>query len=125
MLDPGPARSYARPVSAEVPPPSWLLISVLFSTFPMEEGLALTLHRLAVDLYRRGEGVAELDHGLAHGRVKNSRKEAAVGTITGPVFEAELETERGKGEVRFILTRQGLEALQASPPAPRKNPYVN
>ena len=111
-------------MSAEVPPPSWVLISVLFSSFPMEEGLALALHRVAVDLYRRGEGSAEIDHGLAHGRVKNSRKEAAVGTITGPVFEAELETERGKGEVRFILTRQGLELLKAHEPPPRPK-YLN
>ncbi|MFZ5440680.1 MAG: hypothetical protein ACOZQL_11780, partial [Myxococcota bacterium] len=78
-----------------------------------------------LDLHRRGDGVGEIDHGLAHGRVKNTRKDAAIGTITGPVFEAELETERGKGEVRFILTRQGLELLSGekdSPPRPR---YLN
>lgn len=93
--------------------PSWVLISVLFSTFPLEESLALALHRVALDLYRRNGSVGLVDHGLAHGQVKNAQKDAAVGTITGPVFEAELETERGKGEVRFILTRQGLDLLEA------------
>lgn len=99
-------------MSAEALPP-WVLISVLFSSFPLEDALALALHHVALDLYRRGDAVGLIDHGLAHGRVKNARKEAAVGTITGPVFEAELETERGKGQVHFILTRQGLELLAA------------
>ncbi len=112
-------------MSAEAPPPSWLLISVLFSSFPMEESLALALHRVAMDLYRRGEGLGVVDHGLAHGQVKNTRKEAAIGTITGPVFEAEMETERGKGEVRFILTRQGLELMGGHEPAPKSSRYLN
>ncbi|MGV3624211.1 MAG: hypothetical protein ACO1OB_25560 [Archangium sp.] len=107
-------------------PPSWVLISVLFSTFPLEEDLALALHRVAVDLYRNNSSAGLIDHGLAHGQVKNANKEAAVGTITGPVFEAELETERGKGEVRFILTRQGLELLEARAREPKAGPrYLN
>lgn len=102
------------------------MISVLFSTFPMEEALALALHRVAFELYQRGEGVGAIDQGLAHGRVTNARKEAAIGTITGPIFEAELETERGKGEVRFILTRQGLELLQLREPSTPAGPkYLN
>jgi|APLak6261675434_1056106.scaffolds.fasta_scaffold06352_2 hypothetical protein len=110
-------------MSAEAQPPSWVLISVLFSSFPMEEALALALHRVAIDLYRRGDTVGLIDHGLSHGQVKNTRTDAAIGTITGPVFEAELETERGKGEVRFILTRQGLELMAAhEPKSPR---YLN
>lgn len=112
-------------MSAEVPPSSWTLISVLFSTFPMEEALALALHRVAFDLYQRGDGVGLIDQGLAHGRVTNARKEAAIGTITGPVFEAELETERGKGEVRFILTRQGLELMNATPNRSTGPAYLN
>lgn len=103
-------------MSASVADP-WVLISVLFSSFPMEEQLALALHRVAMDLYQRGDSVGLIDQGLAHGQVKNARKEAAIGTITGPVFEAELETERGKGEVRFILTRQGLELMSHGGPA--------
>ena len=59
------------------------------------------------------------------GLVKNANQDAAVGTITGPVFEAELETERGKGEVRFILTRQGLELLEARAAAPQPRTHLN
>lgn len=109
---------------AEVADP-WVLISVLFSSFPMEEGLALALHRVAMELYQRGDSVGVIDQGLAHGEVKNVRKEAAIGTITGPVFEASLETERGKGSVHFILTRQGLSLLAAEAAGPRAPQYRN
>lgn len=109
-------------------PPAWVLISVLFSSFPLEEGLALALHRVALELYRHGKGAGEVECGLAHGVVRSANQDAAIGTLTGPVFEAELETERGQGEVRFLLTRQGLEALavlaeHAPPPATRT--YLN
>ena len=96
--------------------PYWVLISVLYSAFPMEQRLALSLHRVAADLYERGDSVGVIDEELAHGQVKNNRSEAAIGSITGPTFEAQLETARGKGEVRFILTRQGLELFGASRP---------
>ena len=111
-------------MSAEATPP-WVLISVLFSSFPLEDALALALHRVAMDLYQRGDSVGVIDQGLAHGQVKNSRKEAAIGSITGPVFEAELETERGKAEVRFILTRQGLELMADRSSTPRPPQYRN
>lgn len=93
--------------------PYWVLVSVLLSTIPLDQGLALALHRVAVDLHQSGHDEGQIDHQLAHGRVKNLRKEALVGTVGGPVFEAELDTERGHGLVRFILTRQGLELLEA------------
>ena len=111
-------------MSAEAPPP-WVLISVLFSSFPLEDALALALHRVAMDLYQRGDSVGVIDQGLAHGQVKNSRKEAAIGSITGPVFEAELETERGKAEGRFILTRQGLDLMAAKSSTHRAPQYRN
>jgi hypothetical protein len=111
-------------MSAEATPP-WVLISVLFSSFPLEDALALALHRVAMDLYQRGDSVGVIDQGLAHGQVKNCNKEAAIGTITGPVFEAELETERGKAEVRFILTRQGLELMGGQSSTPRAPQYRN
>jgi hypothetical protein len=108
-----------------MPADPWVLISVLFSSFPMEEPLALALHRVAMELYQRDDSVGVIDQGLAHGQVRNSRKEAAIGTITGPVFEAELDTERGKGEVRFILTRQGLQLYAAQQSATPRPSYRN
>jgi len=109
-------------MSAEATP-YWVLISVLSSSFPLEQGLALALHRVALELYQADQSGGAIDHQLAHGMVKNLRKEAAIGSITGPVFEAEFETERGAGLVRFMLTRQGLELMadkaQAPPPGLR------
>jgi hypothetical protein len=111
-------------MSAEVPPPYWVLISVLFSSFPMEQGLALALHRVALDLYQRGQTTGAVDHQLAHGTITNMNHDAAIGSITGPTFEAELETERGQGQVRFILTRQGLDLL-AHQESSAKPKYLN
>ncbi len=104
--------------------PYWVLVSVLVSTVPLDQALALALHRVAVDLFQRGHDVGQIDHQLAHGQVKNLRKEALLGTVGGPVFEAELDTERGAGLVRFILTRQGLELLEARE-ANRSRQYLN
>ena len=89
--------------------PYWVLVSVLFSTHPLSESLALALHSVAFELYRAGGSSAQLDRDDAHGEVRNLKKDALLGTVGGPVFEAELETPRGKGLVRFLLTRQGLE----------------
>ena len=95
-------------------PPYWRLISILFSSFPMTSELALRLHREAFDLYRTDAGAARIDRDsdvIVTGEVRNLKKELALGTFAGPAFEAELETERGRGMVRFLLTHEGLEAL--------------
>lgn len=104
--------------------PYWVLVSVLTSTFPLDQGLALALHRVALELYKTGGGLGQVDHELAHGQVKNLKQEALVGTVGGPVFEANLDTERGEGLVRFILTRQGLELFDAREAATRRVPEL-
>lgn len=104
--------------------PYWVLVSVLTSTFPLEQGLALALHRVALELYKTGVGLGHVDHQLAHGQVKNLKQEALVGTVGGPVFEATLDTERGEGLVRFILTRQGIELFDAREAATRRVPEL-
>jgi len=98
----------------------WTLISVLFSSIPLSASLAATLHEVALGLYREGGAMSPVAGDLVNGRVVNLRKTFALGAIAGPAFEASLETERGKGTVRYLLTRQGLE-LQglAASPAPR------
>ena len=97
--------------------PYWLLISVLFSTVPLTEALAVRLHRAALDLYRRDDGVARLQGDLVQGEVRNLKKDLLLGTLGGPGFEAHLDTERGASVVRFLLTRQGIEMM-----AERKKP---
>lgn len=97
--------------SAGETPPYWLLISVLFSSQPLSPSLAMSLHQAAYDLYRKDGGVGEVIGDLARGKVRNLKKDVLLGTIAGPAFEAEIETERGSGVVRFLLTRQGLELM--------------
>ncbi len=122
----GVANALPWPAMAEQTPPYWVLISVLFSSQPLTPSLAMTLHQAAYDLYRRDQGAGQVLGDLVSGTVRNLRKDVLMGTIGGPAFEAEVETERGSGTVRFILTRQGLEMMQAQeaqkPPRPR---YLN
>jgi hypothetical protein len=106
-------------MSAEAPPPGWTLISVLFSTFPLEQSLAATLHQAALDLYRRDVGFGPVAGDVVSGRVVNLKQSLALGTLTGPAFEADLETARGSGKVRYMLTRQGLELMGVPAPAAR------
>jgi hypothetical protein len=115
-------------MAEQQPPPYWLLISVLFSSFPLTPALAMTLHQAAYDLYESGEGSGEVAGDIVSGRVRNLRKDMLLGTIGGPAFEAELETERGAGKVRFLLTREGLELMKERrrPARAAKKPrYVN
>jgi hypothetical protein len=97
---------------AEKAPPYWILISVLFSSLPLTPTLATYLHEVAYDLLQSNGSMSMLAGELFQGKLYNLKKEALLGTISGPMFEANLETERGEGTVRFLLTRQGLEWMQ-------------
>jgi hypothetical protein len=90
-------------------PPYWYLISVLASTVPLEPALAMSLFEVASALHRSGEGHGEVMQDQVEGRVTNLHRSFALGAIAGPGFEAELEMPAGKGMVRFLLTREGLE----------------
>lgn len=108
-------------MSAEQSPPYWVLISVLFSTQPLTPALAMCLHEAALAVYRKETTVGEVAGDLVSGKIRNLQKDVVLGTISGPVFEADIETERGSGQVRFILTRQGLALLeQAAAKPPRE-----
>jgi hypothetical protein len=109
---------------AQAEEPYWVLISVLFSSQPLSEQLAMNLHRVAHELYRTNSSEGSIDGDLVHGTVVNTRKDALLGTIGGSVFEASVETERGKGQVRFLLTRQGLELMKARKPPRAKKPRL-
>jgi hypothetical protein len=39
-----------------------------------------------------------------------------LGAFSGPAFEARIETERGPGLVRFLITREGLQWMEQRPP---------
>jgi hypothetical protein len=91
------------------PEQRWTLISVLFSSIPLSPSLAATLHEAALELYRGGGATSEVAGDVVSGRVVNLKRSLALGAIAGPAFEAKLETARGSGTVRYLLTRQGLE----------------
>jgi hypothetical protein len=91
-------------------PPYWQLLSVLFSTFPLTPALAMTLYEAAFDLHSKDKGATKVAGDILSGTVRNLRKHAMLGAIGGPTFEAEVETDRGKGKIRFLLTREGLES---------------
>jgi hypothetical protein len=111
---------------AEQSPPYWRLLSVLFSSQPLTPPLANALLQVALDLHRRDASEGEVEGGLYQGQVRNLRKHVMLGAIGGPSFEASVETERGSGTVRFLLTREALELLDAQgPPAPRPRTYLN
>jgi hypothetical protein len=90
-------------------PPYWYLISVLASTIPLEPELAMSLYEVASSLHRSGDGQGEVVQDRMEGRVTNLRRSYALGSISGPGFEAEVEMPTGKGKVRFLLTREGLD----------------
>ncbi len=90
-------------------PPYWYLISVLASTIPLEPALAMSLYEVASGLHRSGEGHGEVVQDRMEGRVTNLHRSFALGSISGPGFEALVEMPSGKGRVRFLLTREGIE----------------
>lgn len=96
------------------PAPYWYLISVLLSTQPLTQELAMTLYRVAAELHANVEGSGQVDLPVAKGVVKNLRQHALLGTVGGPVFEAEIETERGKGTVRYLLTKEAMATQPAA-----------
>jgi hypothetical protein len=87
----------------------WLLIAVLRSTVPLEPPLAMRLYHAAMELHRSDGDVARLTGDLAMGEVRRLGRSLVIGSITGPGFEAAIDTPRGSGSVHFILTRHGLE----------------
>lgn len=93
-------------------PPYWQLISVLFSSVPLTSELAMSLYQVAVELQRGGQPRGEVMLERAEGQVRNLGRSFALGAIAGPGFEADLETERGVGRVRFLVTRQGLDRAE-------------
>ncbi|WP_164015508.1 hypothetical protein [Pyxidicoccus trucidator] len=112
-------------MSSDQAPPYWVLISVLFSSQPLTPALAMTLHQAAYELHQRGDGMKEVAGDMLSGRVVNLRKDVSLGGIYGPAFEAEIDTERGSGVVRFVLTRQGLEMMKQQPAEPPRPKYLN
>ena len=95
-------------------PPFWLLISVLFSSVPLQDAAAWTLYDAAIDLIHAGEGEATLHSEAVSGTLRNLSKHVVMGSIGGPAFEAEISTpEHKEASVRFLVTSQGVDLGEA------------
>lgn len=89
---------------------AWKLIAVLQSTVFLPPALSIRLYRAAVALHRADADIENLtDVDTAYGQVRSLRRELLLGTFGGPGFEADLDTPHGKGHVRFLVTREGIE----------------
>jgi len=121
------------------PASHWLLIAVLSSNLPLRPEVSLRLYQAAYRLHRTQGNVEKLQGDLVNGKVLRLNKDLALGTVTGPAFEAELSTPQGEGRVHFLLTRQGLELGEEAmssegaesagpdglPPLPSSGGYLN
>jgi hypothetical protein len=85
---------------------------VLFSSVPLTSSLALTLYEAARGLWAEDRPSCEVAGDTVSGRLRNLREEVVLGGISGPAFEARLETERGAATVRFLITRDGLRGAR-------------
>ncbi len=104
-----------------MPAPDFTLLSILFSTQPLTPALSMCLFEAAMALHESGAGGQNVAGDTISGVVRNLHRDVALGGIAGPLFEAEVETERGSGKVRFLLTQQALaqRGLSPAPKAPR------
>ena len=91
------------------PVPYWLLIAVLASNLPLRPEVTMRLFQAAYRLHKRQENVERITGDLLNGKVVRLQRDMALGSVTGPAFEADISTPPGEGRVHFLLTRQGLE----------------
>lgn len=91
------------------PASHWLLIAILSSNMPLRPEVSLRLYQAAYRLYHTQGNVETLQGDLLSGKVTRLSRDLALGSVTGPAFEAEISTPQGEGHIHFIVTRQGLE----------------
>jgi hypothetical protein len=97
-------------------PPYWALIAALSSSMPLTESLAMTLYQAGCDLYQGKPGAGMVGGDFVSGKVRSLQDYVVLGAFSGPAFEARIETERGPGLVRFLITREGLQWMEQRPP---------
>ncbi len=103
-------------------PPYWVLISVLFSSIPLEREVAWALYDAACDLVAAEQEEAALHTESVSGTVRRTGGHVVMGTLGGPTFEAAISTPaRADAQVRFFVTRQGIEHRERSQPRPPRS----
>lgn len=102
-----------------------LYVSVLFSSFPMEQDVAWALYDSACELLDAGGAEAKLHCGAVSGIIRGT-SHVNLGGLCGPGFEADVSTPRfPDGKVRFFVTHQGVELHTANSPKPQRAQRMN
>ena len=97
---------------ADESPPYWALIAALFSSISLTEPLAMALYYAGCDLYQRNQEAGEVAGDLLSGKLRRLQEHAVLGNFSGPAYEARIDTERGAGLVRFLISREGLQWME-------------
>ena len=71
--------------------------------FSLEPEMHLKLYSTAVELHERGQKSRKVHGEGFEGRVTSKNRSASLGGMSGDLFEAEIDTERGSGRVTFIV----------------------
>ena len=87
---------------------TWRLIAVLQSTGALGSSLALKLYETAVGLHLERKESASLAGDDGVGTVRAVGRELLLGAISGPGFEAQIDTVAGRCTVSYNVTREGL-----------------
>jgi hypothetical protein len=88
---------------------AWRLIAVLQSSAALSSALALKLYETAVALHHERKESASLAGDDGVGTVRAVGRELLLGVISGPGFEAQIDTQTGRCTVSFIVTKEGME----------------
>jgi len=97
---------------ADESPPYWALIAALFSSISLTESLAMALYYAGCDLYQRNQEAGEVAGDFLSGKLRRLKEHVVFGNFSGPAYEARIDTERGAGVVRFLITREGLQWME-------------
>jgi len=97
--------------------PSWFLIAVLASTIPLSDDASISLYDAACEMLDARQEEALLRSAIVTGSIKNLGTDVVVGTLGGPLFEADVIAGGTSGQVRFLVTRQGLALREEKRPS--------
>lgn len=91
------------------------LVCLGATTFRMTEESARVLMQAAFEMTQTGARERSIKGPLIEGKVTTENVHAALGTYGGVVFQAEVDTELGKGMVSFIFLPGNSETAVSDP----------
>ena len=92
-------------------------IVVLSCPLPLRDEERHSLMVAAASAYFAEERETHLDWPELRGTLKALPETVALGGFTGQLFEAEVHTPAGEGQLRFLVAESELELMQGGPVA--------